>query len=128
MTLEEFLALAKEAGMSVHAPSWGYSEHYHFAGYEDKIKNFAALVVAAEREAEKQEPFCYHSGRNIVGKKFAHHSDVFPLYTHQQPKREWVGLTDEEIEQGQKENWVAQQAFESAVWWAEAKLKEKNNG
>ena len=41
-------------------------------------------------------------------------------------KREWVGLTDDEIEEGQKASWVDQQAFESAVWWAEAKLKEKN--
>ena len=41
-------------------------------------------------------------------------------------KREWVGLTDEEIEQGCKESWVTEQAFQSAVWWAEAKLKEKN--
>ena len=38
----------------------------------------------------------------------------------------WVGLTDEEIEQGHKNSWVTKQAFESAVWWAEEKLKEKN--
>ena len=38
----------------------------------------------------------------------------------------WVGLTDEDIEQGHKESWVDKQAFESAVWWAEKKLKEKN--
>jgi len=50
-----------------------------------------------------------------------------PLYTHP-PQRTWVGLTDQEIAQGSKELWVAQQAFESAVWWAEAKLKEKNGG
>jgi hypothetical protein len=43
-------------------------------------------------------------------------------------KRPWVGLTDDEIEQGNKESWVTKQAFESAVWWAEAKLKEKNSG
>ena len=41
-------------------------------------------------------------------------------------KREWVGLTPEVIEQGQKESWVTKQAWESAVWWAEAKLKELN--
>ena len=41
-------------------------------------------------------------------------------------QREWVGLTEEEIEQGCKESWVTEQAFQSAVWWAEAKLKEKN--
>jgi hypothetical protein len=40
--------------------------------------------------------------------------------------RPWVGLTDEEIAQGNKESFVTQQAFESAVYWAEAKLKEKN--
>ena len=45
-----------------------------------------------------------------------------------QPQREWVGLTDEEIAQGNKESWVTKQAWESAVWWASEKLKEKNNG
>ena len=47
------------------------------------------------------------------------------FYTHP-PQRTWVGLTDEEIAQGCKESWVTEQAFQSAVWWAEAKLKEKN--
>lgn len=42
------------------------------------------------------------------------------------PQRTWVGLTDEEIAQGYKESWVTEQAWQSAVWWAEAKLKEKN--
>lgn len=42
------------------------------------------------------------------------------------PQRTWVGLTDEDIERGANSSWVDRQAFESAVWWAEAKLKEKN--
>jgi len=42
------------------------------------------------------------------------------------PQRKWVGLTDEEIEEGQKQSWVSKQAFESAVWWAMKVLKEKN--
>ena len=42
------------------------------------------------------------------------------------PQRPWVGLTDEEIAQGWKESWVTEQAWQSAVWWAEEKLKEKN--
>ena len=41
-------------------------------------------------------------------------------------QRTWVGLTDEEIAQGCKESWVTEQAWQSAVWWAEAKLEEKN--
>ena len=49
----------------------------------------------------------------------------YPAYTTP-PKRTWVGLTDEEIAQGCKESWVTEQAWQSAVWWAEAKLKEKN--
>jgi len=42
--------------------------------------------------------------------------------------KQWVGLTDEEIAQGLKESWVieTEQAWQSAVWWAEQKLKEKN--
>ena len=43
-------------------------------------------------------------------------------------RKKWVGLTDEEIKQGCKESWVTEQAWQSAVWWAEAKLKEKNHG
>ena len=54
-----------------------------------------------------------------------HNGWVEPLYTTP-PQRTWVGLTDEEIEQGCKESWVTEQAFQSAVWWAEAKLKERN--
>ena len=41
-------------------------------------------------------------------------------------QRTWVGLTDEEIEQGCKESWVTEQAWQSTVWWAEAKLRSKN--
>ena len=48
------------------------------------------------------------------------------LVDEQPAQRTWQGLTDEEIEQGCKESWVTEQAWQSAVWWAEAKLKEKN--
>jgi hypothetical protein len=47
-------------------------------------------------------------------------------YVALKAQRTWQGLTDDEIAQGCKESWVAEQAFQSAVWWAEAKLKEKN--
>ena len=56
------------------------------------------------------------------------HLEDIEEFTKLVAKRTWVGLTDEEIEQGCKESWVTEQAWQSAVWWAEAKLKEKNNG
>lgn len=43
-----------------------------------------------------------------------------------QPEKEWIGLTDEEIREGNRQSWVTIQGWESAVWWAEEKLKEKN--
>ena len=43
-------------------------------------------------------------------------------------QRSWQSLTDAEIAEGQKQSWVDKQAFESAVWWAEEKLREKNRG
>ena len=47
-------------------------------------------------------------------------------YVALKAQRTWVGLTDEEIAQGCKESWVTEQAWQSAVWWAEDKLKQKN--
>lgn len=43
------------------------------------------------------------------------------------PQRPWVGLTDEEIDEGNKQSWVSKHAWQSAVWWAAERLKEKNN-
>ena len=56
-------------------------------------------------------------------------SDYEPdgIHHNKPPQRTWVGLTDEEIAQGCKESWVTEQAWQSAVWWAEAKLKDKND-
>ena len=41
-------------------------------------------------------------------------------------KKPWVDLTPEEIDEGNKQSWVSKQAWQSAVWWASEKLKEKN--
>jgi len=70
----------------------------------------------------EQEPVAY-SGNGTAGRE----ADIKPTgFFFQMPKRTWVGLTDDEIAQGWKESWVTEQAFQSAVWWAEDKLKEKN--
>ena len=42
------------------------------------------------------------------------------------PQREWVGLTDEDVDKAAKERWVAKQSFEAGAWWANEKLKDKN--
>jgi hypothetical protein len=62
----------------------------------------------------------------IAGVFDAYHS----VYTAP-PKREWVGLTDDEIEQGLLRSDYALQtahAWRSGVIFAMTKLKEKNNG
>jgi len=56
-----------------------------------------------------------------------------PLYTTP-PRREWVGLTDEEIEKGRDQTFSINNPYcpcdsktmRKAVRWAEAKLREKN--
>jgi hypothetical protein len=62
----------------------------------DKVDSRAwdHLLVYAPNAPSAQKPFCYHDGRNIVGKEFAQDCDVFPLYTAP-PQRK--PLTDEEI-------------------------------
>ena len=56
--------------------------------------------------------------------------ELEPLYTAP-PKREWVGLTDEEVSEiidreiGFNSCWGPEEAFARAI---EAKLKEKNHG
>ena len=72
----------------------------------------------AIEQAEKQEPVKCNCGYSIG-------HPLVPKCTCA-PRKEWVGLTDEEIAEGVKESWVTEQAFQSAVWWAEAQLKEKN--
>ena len=53
---------------------------------------------------------------------FHKHPDYIPLYTAP-PQREWVGLTDKEIEQIVDAHWNDPSMFVEAI---EAKLKEKN--
>ena len=68
-------------------------------------------------------PNCeYHRQRAQLWREEAYKQAGHPL-----PEREWVGLTDEEIDPDaeQSDNYAA---FHGGVRFAEAKLKEKNNG
>jgi hypothetical protein len=73
----------------------------------------------------EQEPFCYHDGRNIVGKEYADHSDVFPLYTATPPRKPWVGLTGDEVNEFAAGCHLGN-SVQGAIRKAEAKIKEKN--
>ena len=102
---------------------------------EANLGSWAAKTKAVEilRQTLEQEPVLWlktwPDGSVSVLKTKSHafsDHELEPLYTA--PPKQWVGLTDEEIAQGLKESWVTEQAWQSAVWWAEAKLKEKNHG
>ena len=78
-----------------------------------------------EHPVQQQEPFCYHDGRNIVGKEFAGDSDVFPLYTSPPPRKPWVGLTQQDIDIAFDDTQEGG-GFDEFARAIEAKLKERN--
>lgn len=85
--------------------------------------DIATEAITAIKEAlaqPKERNFCPRCGKRL-GK------NDWDIHTCTPPQRTWQGLTDEEIAQGCKESWVTEQAWQSAVWWAEEKLKEKNS-
>jgi hypothetical protein len=84
----------------------------------DPINKQTEEAITAIKEALAQrteQNFCSRCGKRTKD-----------IHTCTPPHCTFVGLTDDEIAQGCKESWVTEQAFQSAVWWAEEKLKEKN--
>jgi len=108
-----------------------FVETVHVGEWVGSIERQLEVITAVKKAlAQTQEPVAwvvYSSAENDIvwadkGKRLKQNT---PLYTTP-PQRTWVGLTDDEIAQGWKESWVAEQAWQSAVWWAEEKLKERN--
>ena len=101
----------------------------HADGWNDIRKMMGEWLSANTPQRTEQEPVAWVWVNNKGWLNYGETPhDMFkssPLYTIP-PQRTWQGLTDEEIAQGCKESWVTEQAWQSAVWWAEAKLKEKN--
>jgi len=100
-------------------------------GYMTYHREHMGCIKAAYQQAKKQDPVAWmtNSEQDVTAEFLFSHVQTpihnIPLY-EAPPKREWVGLTDEEIAEGQRNSWVDKQAFESAVWWAEERLKDKN--
>ena len=95
---------------------------------KDRQEVLRAQAALRERMAQpEQDPFCYHDGRNIVGKEYADHSDVFPLYTAP-PPRQWHGLTEEDLNEVMPycHNEFDLAEFREFSRNVEAKLRSKN--
>ena len=112
---QEALKLALDFVETVHVGEW-------VGSIERQLEVITAVKKAL---AQTQEPVAQPASEEDmkIYKTIAanYHKDLSTP-----PQRTWVGLTDDEIAQGCKESWVTEQAWQSAVWWAEEKLKEKN--
>ena len=114
MTKDE---LIEELGNLAIRFSKGWHEGIKIDASDIMLFNQIAEALAQEQEPVKMVAYNCFCGRTM---KFESVHGVVA------PQRTFVGLTDEEIAQGCKESWVTEQAWQSAVWWAEEKLKEKN--
>ena len=94
-----------------------------FDDIERRQNGFRAKQNMAMHKTQDQ-----HICRHYKQWQHCHICDLEAQVEELKAKREWVGLTDAEIDEGNKQSWVTKQAWESAVWWASEKLKEKNNG
>jgi hypothetical protein len=103
---EPFCYVYKENGEDFFAPKDGY--------YPADAKPLYT------HPPQRTEPVCPECKAEVLYECVACSRNNYP------PQRTWVGLTDDEIEEGIRQSWVTEQAFQSAAWWAEAKLKEKN--
>jgi hypothetical protein len=110
------------------------------ARMEFSDEDYYSEAINALRQAleEKQEPVAWISDSPTKGNGKQLHwtkseawrwsSNITPLYTAP-PKREWVGLTDEELKPLCDENHIMFGAYTvDFIQAIEAKLKEKNHG
>jgi hypothetical protein len=143
MTKDEALKLALEA-LETNNKAWKHLADSGDAGFweaeEQGFYELSVKAITAIKEALTQTESNYKKALEVWLDKTEwvqetvkphelgmHRADVLKQRIEEaSPQRIWVGLTDEEIDEGCKQSWVTEQAFQSAVWWAEAKLKEKN--
>jgi hypothetical protein len=105
-----------------HSKKGCWTWQCYSCGEIDDVQQPAPLLVQQAEPCIGKDPRCPCQDGDACHYKDCGGTKAWPA------QRPWVGLTDEEIAQGNKESWVTEQAWQSAVWWAEARLKEKNNG
>ena len=123
-------ALAKEKALqALHSENerLGLYKDAYAQPEQEPVAHWSDCAVHSEPAYPKGECDC---GGIVAVADYTALSDKYVAlsdkYVALKAQRTWVGLTDEEIAQGCKESWVTEQAWQSAVWWAEEKLKEKN--
>jgi hypothetical protein len=109
----------------------GHAWLHHEKQYADAITSLRQAI----EQAEKQEPVAWRHEQFYEGASGWFYADWHPeglnppsaqlLYATPQPQREFVGLTDEEID---KTSWgfAEYEGFQHGAHWAQTKLKEKN--
>ena len=129
MNRKDIIRMAREAGL----PHW-YEDDTLVN--ESRVIKFAAFVASAEREAcakvcddldalnwKETGEYCSGYGSSIRAR--GERVDEMAKQRHETPKREWVGLTDEQISRIWGSYFSRAFEFARAI---EAKLKEKNGG
>jgi len=132
MTDRELMQQALEALETCSEDEWYNDDDFGMAQVYDEEKITEAITALRERLAQpEQEPVAWISKHGVVypldAKDEVHPiNDIQPLYTTP-PRREWVGLTDEEIKA--MPQWFPSHETAAAmplIRAIEAKLKEKN--
>lgn len=92
-----------------------------------KVPKIIYLQVCEDPDCDV--PYDDHDGITWCSHRI-NKTDVKYVLAKDKPQRTWVGLTDEEIDQGLARTNYAMQtagAWRDGVEWAQAQLKEKNN-
>ena len=104
--------------------AWDVVEAWEWDPSEPRNKQLRQRVMTLRQllSQPEQEPVAWlsKSGKGIWFHEPDSNLNATPLYTAP-PKREWVGLTDEDYEELLKDDWGG-----SLIQAVEAKLKEKN--
>ena len=125
-TKDEALKLALEALETIYASTHPYREDGSSTLSDESVKlsNQAITAIKEALEQSEQKPFTYYDPVRDAIRPFEGDGDI-ALYTSP-PKREWVGLTDGQI-QAIHDTYYRRMGFREFHQHIEAKLKELNH-